>query len=78
MNKGPNRPTMILNLFREGERFADKATDSLPQRIVNALTMRRSAGFFVSWTMAFAGQNDGIGGQEIGVHDRTLAIDRRE
>lgn len=78
MNKQPNGTDMILHLFREGQRFADEAADSLPERGVESFKMRGSAGFFASWTVPLCGQRRSIRGPKIGVDHGTLAIQRWE
>ena len=74
MNKGSNRPNVIRDLFRERERFANEAADALPQGVVHSFDMRGAPRCFAAWSMAFAGQNGGIGGPEVGIGDRTLTV----
>ena len=78
MNKQPDGADVVLDLFREGQRFANQPTDALPECVVHPFNMGGSAGCFAARSMAFAGQNGGIGRPEIRVRDRTLPIHGRQ
>lgn len=78
MNKQPDGTTLILDVFREGQCFPNQAADTLPEGGVHPLNVRGAAGCFAAWTVAFAGQDSGIGGPKIRLCDRTLAVHRRQ
>jgi hypothetical protein len=75
MDKIPNRPNMIVNLFRERERqrFPHQATDPLPEHVVQALDMARLSAFLADGTMPLRRQHTRIRFPEIGVTDGILA-----
>ena len=76
MNKEPNGADMILQLLGKGECFSNQSADPLPDGAIKALDITGLAGFFVNWTMSFAGNDSLIGFPEIGVTDGTLPINR--
>ena len=50
----------------------------MSERGVHPFTMGGSTSCCTAWSMAFAGQNGGIGRPEIGIRDRTLTIHGRQ
>lgn len=74
MDKIPDRPHMILDLFRERQCFAYQATNALPQRVVQSLDATGLSARFADGPMAFRRQHAGVRIPKIAVADGTLAI----
>ena len=73
----PNGANVIGCLFREREGLSNQSTAPLAQCVVETLDMTGLASLLANGSMALGRQNSRIGLPEIGVADRTLAIDRR-
>lgn len=73
----PNRADVIRHLFREREGLAHQATTPLTQRVVEPLDMTGLTTLLTNGSVALGRQNRCVGLPEIGVTDRTFAIDRR-
>jgi hypothetical protein len=78
MHKIPERTTMICQLFRKGERFANQSTTTLPQRVIEPLDMAGLATLLARGSMALGPKNRGICLPEIRVTHRTLAVNSRK
>src|SRR5688572_24752837 len=74
----PDGADVVGGLFRERERLSNQSAAPLAQRIVEPLDMTRFATLLANGSVALRRQNGRIGLPEIGVTDRTLAVDRRE
>jgi len=74
MDEIPERPNMILELFRKGEGFTNQASAELAKGVVKTLDMVGQPSVLADRTMAFWRENFGIRLPEIGVKDGTLSI----
>lgn len=74
MKEVPNGTHMIGEIFRERQRFSDEPRDPLSEGAIKPFDVISLARFFTDGPMAFRGQHRFIGGPEIGIADRALAI----
>ena len=74
MDKIPNGPDMISELFGKRERLAHQTRTALAKGIVEPFNIRRFAGFLADRSVTFGGKDAAINLVEIGETDRTLAI----
>ena len=77
MDKKPERPDVILELFRKREGFAHEAGAALAEGVIETFNMIGQTSVLADRAMTFGGKDFGVGLPEIGVEDGTLSILRR-
>jgi len=77
MDEIPNGSHVIFQLLGKGQRFPDQTGHLLSERTVESLNVTGFARFLAHSSMSLARQWHWVGRPEIGIADRTLAIDPR-
>ena len=78
MHKGPDRPEVVLQLFRERQGAADKTRNSLPQGAVEAFNVVCFAAAFAYSFMALAREDLSVRFPEVSVEDGALPVSSRQ
>ncbi len=77
MHESPDSPDVVLQLFRERQRAADKTRNPLSKGAVEALDVVCSAAALAHSLMAFTREHLGVRLPEVGIEHGTLPIDSR-